>query len=132
MKVDAIDIEMTAIWYNNIYIYNEERSIPMAEITNEMILQAIKELAEQLKNHSEETNNRFEQIDQRFEQTDQQFEQTKQQLVEINERLDQVEQKIEEMDKQLTDVANGQKILVEELFENKKEIKRVKNILNIY
>lgn len=111
MKVDAIDIEMTAIWYNNIYIYNEERSIPMAEITNEMILQAIKELAEQLKNHSEETNNRFEQIDQRFEQTDQQFEQTKQQLVEINERLDQVEQKIEEMDKQLTDVANGQKFL---------------------
>jgi len=56
MKVDTIYIEMTAIWYNNSYIYNEERSIPMAEITNEMILQAIKELAEQLKNHSEETN----------------------------------------------------------------------------
>ncbi|MDE8565454.1 hypothetical protein PNH38_16530 [Anoxybacillus rupiensis] len=90
----------------------------MAEITNEMILQAIKELAEQLKNHAEETNQRFEQ--------------TNHQLTEINERLSQVEQKIVQMDKQLTDVANGQKILVEELFENKKEIKRVKNVLNIY
>jgi type IV secretion system protein TrbJ len=104
----------------------------MAKITNEIILQAIKELADQLKNHTEETNKRFEQIDHCFEQIDQRFEQTKQQLTEINERFDQVEQKIEQMDKQLTDVANGQKILVEELFDNKKEIKRVKNVLNMY
>ena len=52
----------------------------------------------------------------------------KQQLVAINERFDKIEQKIGEKGKQLSDVANGQKILVEELFENKKEIKRVKNI----
>ncbi|GMB08114.1 hypothetical protein [Thermolongibacillus altinsuensis] len=90
----------------------------MDKITNEMILQAIKELADQLKNHTEGTNKRFEQIDQRFEQIDQRFE--------------QIEQKIEQMNKQLTDVANGQKILVEELFDNKKEIKRIKTVLNMY
>lgn len=93
-------------------------ALRMDKITNEMILQAIKELADQLKNHTEGTNKRFEQIDQRFEQIDQRFE--------------QIEQKIEQMNKQLTDVANGQKILVEELFDNKKEIKRIKTVLNMY
>ncbi|ARP42458.1 hypothetical protein GTHT12_00902 [Geobacillus thermodenitrificans] len=36
------------------------------------------------------------------------------------------------MNERLTDVANGQNILVEELFENKKEMKRVKTALNLY
>jgi type IV secretion system protein TrbJ len=67
-----------------------------------------------------------------FHHVSQRLEQTKEQLFEINERFDQVEQKIVQMDKQLADVANGQKILVEELFDNKKEIKRVKNVLNMY
>lgn len=40
--------------------------------------------------------------------------------------------KITKMDKQLNDIATCQKIFVEELFDNKKEIKRVKNVLNIY
>ncbi|TCL48452.1 hypothetical protein EDD69_10982 [Thermolongibacillus altinsuensis] len=100
-------------------------ALRMDKITNEMILQAIKELADQLKNHTEGTNKRFEQIDQRFEQIDQRFEQ-------IDQRFEQIEQKIEQMNKQLTDVANGQKILVEELFDNKKEIKRIKTVLNMY
>lgn len=118
----------------------------MSNISNEMILQAIKELADQLKNHTKETNLRFEQIDRRFEQIDHRFEQINhrfeqidhrfeqidQQLVQINQRFEKVEKKIEQMDKQITDVANGQKILVEELFDNKKEMKRVKNVLNMF
>ncbi|MDQ0163760.1 hypothetical protein [Aeribacillus alveayuensis] len=104
----------------------------MSNISNEMILQAIKELADQLKNHTKETNLRFEQIDRRFEQIDHRFEQIDQQLVQINQRFEKVEKKIEQMDKQITDVANGQKILVEELFDNKKEMKRVKNVLNMF
>jgi type IV secretion system protein TrbJ len=111
----------------------------MSNISNEMILQAINELADQLKNHTKETNlrfeqidRRFEQIDRRFEQIDHRFEQIDQQLVQINQRFEKVEEKIEQMDKQITDVANGQKILVEELFDNKKEMKRVKNVLNMF
>ncbi|GGJ79252.1 chromosome segregation ATPase [Anoxybacillus voinovskiensis] len=118
----------------------------MEKITNEMIWQAVKELANQLRRHSEETNRRFAQIDQRFEQIDEQFAQinqrfeqideqfaqTKQQLAEVKEQLDEFGQNIVQMDKQLTDVANGQKILVEELFDNKKELKRVKTVLNMY
>lgn len=104
----------------------------MSNISNEMILQAINELADQLKNHTKETNLRFEQIDRRFEQIDHRFEQIDQQLVQINQRFEKVEEKIEQMDKQITDVANGQKILVEELFDNKKEMKRVKNVLNMF
>lgn len=49
-----IYVEKTEPCYNE-RIKNEERAHVMANITNEMILQALKELAEQLKNHSEET-----------------------------------------------------------------------------
>lgn len=139
-------------------MYNKNRELGkegecVEKITNEMIWQAVKELADQLRRHSEETNRRFAQIDQRFEQIDRRFEQideqfahinqrfeqideqfaqTKQQLAEMREQLDEFGQKIVQMDKQLTDVANGQKILVEELFDNKKELKRVKTVLNMY
>lgn len=78
---------MSALW-NNIHIYHIERSIPMADISNEMVLQAIKELAEQLTNHSEETNKRFEQIDKWFEQIDRRFGQ-------IDERFEQIDQQFE-------------------------------------
>ena len=90
----------------------------MANVTNEMILQAVKELSAQLINHKDETNQRFEHIDKRFEQIDQRFERLEKEIGQIKE--------------QLTDLATGQKILVEELFNNKTEIKRIKNVLNIY
>ena len=90
----------------------------MASVTNEMILQAIKELSAQLTDHKEETNERFEQIDKRFEQIDQRFE--------------RVEKDIGQIKEQITDLATGQKILVEELFKNKTEIKKIKDLLNIY
>jgi len=90
----------------------------MASVTNEMILQAIKELSAQLTDHKKETNERFEQIDKRFEQIDQRFE--------------RVEKDIGQIKEQITDLATGQKILVEELFKNKTEIKKIKDLLNIY
>jgi len=90
----------------------------MASVTNEMILQAIKELSAQFTDHKKETNERFEQIDKRFEQIDQRFE--------------RVEKDIGQIKEQITDLATGQKILVEELFKNKTEIKKIKDLLNIY
>jgi chromosome segregation ATPase len=97
----------------------------MAHVTNEMILQAVKELSAQLINHKDETNQRFEHIDKRFEQIDKRFEQ-------IDQRFERLEKEIGQIKEQLTDLATGQKILVEELFNNKTEIKRIKNVLNIY
>ncbi|WPZ19758.1 hypothetical protein UM396_07630 [Geobacillus subterraneus] len=86
----------------------------MGEITNEMIWQAIKELADQL----QQTNGRVEQLTKQVQQ--------------MNEQVHRLSEQVSDMDQRLTDVANGQKILVEELFENKKEIKRVKTVLNLY
>jgi len=97
----------------------------MANVTNEMILQAIKELSAQLTDHKKETDERFEHIDKRFEQIDKRFEQ-------IDQRFERVEKDIGQIKEQITDLATGQKILVEELFKNKTEIKKIKDLLNIY
>ncbi|WP_077616021.1 hypothetical protein [Caenibacillus caldisaponilyticus] len=111
----------------------------MANVTNEMILQAVKELSAQLINHKDETNQRFEHMDKCFEQIDKRFEQIDQRFEQIDKRFEQIDQRFERLEKeigqikeQLTDLATGQKILVEELFNNKTEIKRIKNVLNIY
>jgi len=90
----------------------------MASVTNEMILQAIKELSAQLTDHKKETNERFEQIDKRFEH--------------IDKRFERLEKDIGQIKEQITDLATGQKILVEELFKSKTEIKKIKDVLNIY
>ncbi|MBB6284824.1 MULTISPECIES: hypothetical protein [Geobacillus] len=100
----------------------------MGEITNEMIWQAIKELADQL----QQTNGQVEQLAKQVQQTNEQVEQLAKQVQQTNEQLHRLSQQVSDMDQRLTDVANGQKILVEELFENKKEIKRVKMALNLY
>lgn len=104
----------------------------MANVTNEMILQAVKELSAQLINHKDETNQRFEHIDKRFEQIDQRFEKIDKRFEQIDQRFERLEKEIGQIKEQLTDLATGQKILVEELFNNKTEIKRIKNVLNIY
>jgi septal ring factor EnvC (AmiA/AmiB activator) len=104
----------------------------MANVTNEMILQAVKELSAQLINHKDETNQRFEHIDKHFEQIDKRFEQIDKRFEQIDQRFERLEKEIGQIKEQLTDLATGQKILVEELFNNKTEIKRIKNVLKIY
>jgi len=118
----------------------------MANVTNEMILQAVKELSAQLIDHKKETNERFEYIDKRFEHIDRRFEQIDKRFEQIDRRFEQIDKRFEQIDQrfarlekdigqikeQITDLATGQKILVEELFKNKTEIKKIKDVLNIY
>jgi methyl-accepting chemotaxis protein len=114
---------------------NEKGDCRMANITNEMIWQAIKELAGQL----QQTNRQVEQLGKQVLQTNEQVQrigkqvqQLSQQTQQTNEQLNQLSEQVSDMNERLTDVANGQNILVEELFENKKEMKRVKTAFNLY
>ncbi len=114
----------------------------MGEITNEMIWQAIKELADQLQQTNgqverlakqvQQTNEQVEQLTKQVQQTNEQVERLAEQVQQTNEQVHRLSEQVSDMDRRLTDVANGQKILVEELFENKKEIKRIKTALNLY
>ncbi|EPR26642.1 hypothetical protein I656_03705 [Geobacillus sp. WSUCF1] len=135
---------------------NEKGDCRMGDITNEMIWQAIKELAEQLQQTNgqvqqlgqqvqqtneqvqqlgqqvQHLNSQVQQLNHQVQQTHEQVDQLAKQVQQTNEQLSQLSQQVADMDKRLTDVANGQNILVEELFENKKEIKRGKTALNMY
>ncbi|TCJ81806.1 UNVERIFIED_ORG: hypothetical protein BDK47_16211, partial [Anoxybacillus amylolyticus] len=106
--------------------------------TNEQVqqlgqqVQQTNEQVQQLGQQVQHLNSQVQQLNHQVQQTHEQVDQLAKQVQQTNEQLNQLSQQVADMDKRITDVANGQKILVEELFENKKEIKRVKTALNLY
>lgn len=82
----------------------------MTNVTNEMILQAIKELALDLKDHKEETRQKFEQID---------------------NRLDHMNTEIKTMHNEMQKLATSQKLFLKETWENKTDIQTLKDKLEI-
>lgn len=103
----------------------------MAEVSNEMLLQAIKELSSNVQEiatslalHRKETAEKFEQVDKRFEQIDKRFKQ-------VDEKFEQVDKQLHEMNGQIADLNAGQKLFVTEVWNNKKDLQRLKNTLGL-
>lgn len=110
-----------------------------------MLLQAIKELSVHVKDlssnltlHREETAESFEQVNKRFEQIDERFEQIDKRFEQIDERFEQADEKFQTIDKhmhrmneQIADLTAGQKLFVTEVWNNKKDLQRLKNTLGL-
>ncbi|MBE3570920.1 MAG: hypothetical protein IMW92_12705 [Bacillales bacterium] len=100
----------------------------MAGVTNEMILQAIKESSEQLNN----LEIRMDRLESKMNGLEKKMDGLEKRMDSLDKKTGCLEKDVKEMKEQLADIAVGQKILVEELFINKTDIKRVKTALNMY
>ncbi|WP_010530167.1 hypothetical protein [Lentibacillus jeotgali] len=91
----------------------------MTNEQNDQIMQAIKELHDQM-------NDGFARVDKRFEEVDKRFEDVDKRLGEIDKRFDQMQ---EEMNEGFSQLKDGMDLLARKNFENEKEIYRIKKAI---
>lgn len=94
----------------------------MTNEQNDQIMQAIKELHEQM-------NDGFVKIDKRFEEVDKRFDLMHQ---EMNTRFDEVDKRFDEMNETAYKLKDSMDLLAKKNFENETEIHRIKKAIGQY
>ncbi|WP_272445662.1 hypothetical protein [Aquibacillus salsiterrae] len=88
------------------------------EVGNNEILQAIRELNDNMNRKFKQVDAKFEQIDERFEQIDRRFEQ-------IDRRFEQIENRLDNIEHRLGSVEKNTSFLYTEVGKNSLKIKQL-------
>ncbi|GGJ91222.1 hypothetical protein GCM10007063_12280 [Lentibacillus kapialis] len=94
----------------------------MTSEQNDQILQAIKELHDQMNVGFAKIDKRFEEVDKRFEKIDKRFE-------EVDRKFEEVDKRFDAMDEKMNKLQAGMDIIARKNFENETEIYRVKKAI---
>jgi len=108
----------------------------MTNEQNDQIMQAIKELHEQMNDgfvkidkRCEEVDKRFKEVDKGFEEVDKRFDLMHQ---EMNTRFDEIDKRFDEMNETAYKLKDSMDLLAKKNFENETEIHRIKKAIGQY
>lgn len=87
----------------------------MSDMANNQVLQAIKELQDQMNAGFEKVNERFEQVDRRFEEIDKRF-------VDVDKRFEAIENRLVGMDAKIDGVQDSADLLAKRTWNNEKDV----------
>src|SRR5699024_585484 len=121
--------------YNNIsrYIFAillwGEVELIMIDRHSEKILQAIKELNDQMNDRIREVNKRFDAVDKRFKQIDRRFEEVDKRFEQIDKRFDEIDKRFDNVEARQEKMQNGFDILVKREMDNEADIVGIKKAI---
>src|SRR5699024_9713116 len=107
----------------------KRRGVTMTNEQNDQIMQAIKELHEQMNDGFVKIDKRFEEVDKRFEEVDKRFDLMHQ---EMNTRFDEIDKRFDEMNETAYKLKDSMDLLAKKNFENETEIHRIKKAIGQY
>src|SRR5699024_806739 len=101
----------------------------MSDMQSEQILQAIKELNDQMNDGFRKVDKRFEEVDKRFKQIDKRFEEVDKRFEQIDKRFDEIDKRFDNVEARQEKMQNGFDILVKREMDNEADIVGIKKAI---